>query len=46
MLRQTVGGRKEGLLDSSLAPRISGQGLQHPFLLPGLVHCPYGLGKW
>lgn len=38
MLRQTVGGREEGLLDSSLASLIPGQALLHPFLLPGSVH--------
>lgn len=31
----TVRGRKEMLLDSSLASRIPGQALQHPFVLPG-----------
>lgn len=45
MLRQTVGGRKEGLWDSSLASRVPGQGPQHPFLLPGWVDYLYRLGK-
>lgn len=38
MLRQTVGGHQEGLLDSSLASVVPGQALQQPFLLPGSAH--------
>lgn len=32
MLRHTIRGRKEGLLDSSLASLIPRQALQHSFL--------------
>lgn len=38
MLRQTVGGSKEGLLDSSLAYFIPRKAFEHPFLLLSSVH--------